>query len=158
MRVRHQAEDQTHRKFVFMIKWQKSGTWKVLVKSFLVYHFHGHGGKRAEGFEGVHAAMVLGKKCRRLLEFCDEKELCVANTWFYKADKKKKKSLILLVDVEQKLILCLWEKIQKVCKRCDFDSMRTSAETGDRRLEGKGFKKIVRKKRIIRNIWKLNKN
>ena len=25
----------------------------------------------------------------RLLEFCDERELCVANTWFCKADKKK---------------------------------------------------------------------
>ena len=24
-----------------------------------------------------------------LLEFRDERELCVANTWFYKADKKK---------------------------------------------------------------------
>ena len=26
---------------------------------------------------------------RRLLEFCNEKELYVANTWFYKADKRK---------------------------------------------------------------------
>ena len=25
----------------------------------------------------------------RLLEFADERELCMANTWFYKADKKK---------------------------------------------------------------------
>ena len=36
--------------------------------------------------------MVLGKemqKERRLLEFCDEREVCVANTWFYKADKRK---------------------------------------------------------------------
>ena len=24
-----------------------------------------------------------------MLEFCDEKELCMANTWFYKADKRK---------------------------------------------------------------------
>ena len=30
------------------------------------------------------------KKCRRrLLEFCDERELCVANTWFKKTDKRK---------------------------------------------------------------------
>ena len=26
---------------------------------------------------------------RGLLEFCNERELCVANTWFYKADKRK---------------------------------------------------------------------
>ena len=32
----------------------------------------------------------------------------MANTWFYKADKKK--SFIVPVDVKQKLILCLWEK------------------------------------------------
>ena len=30
-------------------------------------------------------------KCegRMLLEFCDERELCVANTWFTKTDKRK---------------------------------------------------------------------
>ena len=33
--------------------------------------------------------MALGKKSRRLLDFCNEKELCVANTGFYKADKEK---------------------------------------------------------------------
>ena len=29
------------------------------------------------------------KKCRRLLEFCDERELCMANTWFCKTDRRK---------------------------------------------------------------------
>ena len=29
------------------------------------------------------------QKGRRLLEFCDEKELCVANAWLHKAEKKK---------------------------------------------------------------------
>ena len=49
-------------------------------------------GKCAEGFEGVHGWNGIGKrnaKGRRLLEFCDERELSVANTWFYKADKRK---------------------------------------------------------------------
>ena len=44
------------------------------------------------GFKGVHGGNGIGKRNaegRRLLEFCDERELCVANTWFYKADKKK---------------------------------------------------------------------
>ena len=53
--------------------------------------FNGHVGKSAEGFEGVHGANDIGKlnAKRRLLEFCDERELCVANTWFCKTDKRK---------------------------------------------------------------------
>ena len=52
-------------------------------------------------------------------EWCWEKKsrrkeiaevLCVANPWFNKADKR---SLIVLVDVKQKLILCLWEENTK---------------------------------------------
>ena len=49
----------------------------------------------------------------RLLEFCDEKELCVQALGFIR--QAKGKSLIVRVDVKQKLILCLWEKMQKVC-------------------------------------------
>ena len=73
--------------------------------------FNGHVGKCAEGFEGVlHGAGEngIGKRNaegRKMLEFCDERELCVANTRFYKADKKK--SLIVLMDMKQKLILRL---------------------------------------------------
>ena len=54
--------------------------------------FNGHVGKYAEGFEGVHRGNGVGKRNaegRRLLEFCDERELCVANTWFKKTDKRK---------------------------------------------------------------------
>ena len=47
--------------------------------------FNGHVGKRIEGYEGVERD-VEGKM---LLEFCDEKELCVANTWFRKGEKRK---------------------------------------------------------------------
>ena len=47
--------------------------------------FNGHVGKRIEGYEGVHGGNVEGK----MLEFCDEKELCVANTWFRKGEKRK---------------------------------------------------------------------
>ena len=41
----------------------------------------GHVGKQIEGYEDVEGKM--------LLEFCDEKELCVANTWFRKGEKRK---------------------------------------------------------------------
>ena len=46
---------------------------------------------------------------------------------------REKENHIVLVDVKQKLIFCLWGKIQKVCTRkgCESDSMRTSARTGD---------------------------
>ena len=49
-------------------------------------------GDCVEGFEGVHGGNGIGKRNaegRRLLEFCDERELCVANNWFFKADKRK---------------------------------------------------------------------
>ena len=49
-------------------------------------------GKYADGFEDVHGGNGIGKRNAeetRLLEFCDEKELCVANTLFCKADKQK---------------------------------------------------------------------
>ena len=54
--------------------------------------FNGHVGKQADGFEGVHGGSGFGERNlegRRLLEFCDEKELCVANTWFKKRDQRK---------------------------------------------------------------------
>ena len=54
--------------------------------------FNGHVGEEIEGFEGVHGGNGIGKRNaagRRLLEFCDKGELCVANTWFMKADKRK---------------------------------------------------------------------
>ena len=53
--------------------------------------FNGHVGEEIEGFEGVHGGNGIGKRNaegRMLLEFGDERELCVANTWF-KTDKRK---------------------------------------------------------------------
>ena len=41
---------------------------------------------------GVHDRHGIGKKNveeRRLLKFCDEKELCEANTWFEKKVQRK---------------------------------------------------------------------
>ena len=49
-------------------------------------------GKYAEGFEGVIGGNGVGKRNaegRKLLKFCDERELCLANTWFKKTDKRK---------------------------------------------------------------------
>ena len=54
--------------------------------------FNGHVGKCAEGFEGMRGGYGIRNKNaegRMLLDFCDQKELCVANTWYKKKDKRK---------------------------------------------------------------------
>ena len=54
--------------------------------------FNGHIGRRIDSFEGVHSGCGIGKRNvegKRLLEFCDEEELCVANTWFQKKEQRK---------------------------------------------------------------------
>ena len=52
---------------------------------------NGHVERQIDGFEGVHGGYEIGKRNvegRRLHKFCNEKELCVANTWFEKEQKK----------------------------------------------------------------------
>jgi len=59
-----------------------------------------HVGKQIEGFEGVHRGKGIGKRNaegRMFLEFCVERELFEANTWFKKTDKIK-----LQLNLEQK--------------------------------------------------------
>ena len=54
--------------------------------------FNGCVGKCAEGFEGIYGEYRIGKRNaegRMLLNFCDQKELCVANMWYKKMDKRK---------------------------------------------------------------------
>ena len=54
--------------------------------------FNEHVWRQIDGFEGVHGGYGIGKrnaKRRRLLELCDEKKLCVANTWFEKRSREK---------------------------------------------------------------------
>ena len=70
-------------------EWDLGSSSKIIIS---LEDFNGHVGKCAEGFEGVHGGNDVGKRNaegRRLLEICDERELCVANTWFYKAKKRK---------------------------------------------------------------------
>ena len=54
--------------------------------------FNGHVGKQIEGYEGMYGVNRIGKRNvegKMLLEFRDEKELCMANTWFRKGEKRK---------------------------------------------------------------------
>ena len=53
---------------------------------------NGHVGRNINGFKVVHRGFSIGERNqdgRILLEFCDAKHLCIANTWSRKADKKK---------------------------------------------------------------------
>ena len=36
MHMGHKLEDQMQRKFIFMMKWEVSGTWEVVVKSLFL--------------------------------------------------------------------------------------------------------------------------
>ena len=62
--------------------------WSVANENELVLglgDFNDHVGKCEEGFEGIHGGYGIGKRNtegRMLLDFCDQKELSVANTWF----------------------------------------------------------------------------
>ena len=53
--------------------------------------FNRHPGKGIEGYEGVHGGNGIGERNveGKMLQFCDEKELCVVNTWFRKGEKRK---------------------------------------------------------------------
>ena len=65
-----------------MSEWDcRSGEIMVFLENF-----NEHIGKFSKGFEGVQEGNVIGKRNeegRILLEFCDKKELCLANTWFF---------------------------------------------------------------------------
>ena len=70
-------------------EWNFGSCGEIIVS---LENFNEQVGKCAESFVGVHGGNGIGKinvDGRRLLEFCDERELCMANTWFYKADKRK---------------------------------------------------------------------
>ena len=79
--------------------------------------------------------MVLGKELQKE-EDCWSfvmRESCAWQILGLKIQTKGKSLIVLVVDVEPKLILCLWGKIQKVYQGCKGDSMGTSAQDGGRR-------------------------
>ena len=112
-------------------EWDLGSSSEIIVS---LGDFNGHVGKYADGFEGVHGGNGVGKRNaegRSLLEFCDES--CAWQILGLKRQTKGKSLIVLVVDVEQKLILCWWGKIQKVYQGCKGDSMGTSAQDGGRR-------------------------
>ena len=107
----HKAEDQTQKKCVFMMKWRVSGTSEVPVKLSSLWGISIDMLGNVLRVLNVYMGECIGKrnaKGRKVLKLCDERELCVANTLSFKADKKK--ITYSVGNVKQKLILCLWEK------------------------------------------------
>ena len=51
-----------------------------------IAYFNGHVGKQIEGYEDVHGGNGIGE---RNMEAKVLLELCVANTWFRKGEKRK---------------------------------------------------------------------
>ena len=70
-------------------EWSMANTIELVLE---LGDFNGHVGKCAKGVEGIHGGYGIGKRNaegRMLLDFCDQKELSVANTWYKKNDKRK---------------------------------------------------------------------
>ena len=123
--------------------------------------FNGHVGKRTDSFEGVRGGYGIGERNvegKMLLEFCDEKELCVANTWFKKKDKKKVTFCSGGNETEIDFVL-----VGKRNRKYLRDVKGIPGELQHRLvvtdLDKKKVKKIVKKESIMRRrIWKLTEN
>ena len=100
------------RKFVFMIKRGVSGTCKVQMKSLFLWGISmDMWGNVLRVLKMYTGGIVLGKEMQKE-EDCWSfvmKESCAWQTVDF-VRQTKGKSLIVPVDVKQKLILCLWEK------------------------------------------------
>ena len=118
--------------------------WENVLRVLKVYTGNGIGKRNAEG--------------RTLLEFCDERELCVANTWFYKADKRKITYSAGGCEKEIDFVL-LGEKYRKYIRNVKVIPWELQYRLLVFDLDKKFLKKIERNQRIIRRkIYKLNEN
>ena len=109
--------------------------------------FNGQVGKCAEGFESIHGGYGIGKinaEGRMFLDFCDHKELCVANTWIKKKDKKKVTYSsggndieidFVLVGKEKRKLLCPGE-LQHRLVVVDVDEQKLKKSVKKREMEG----------------------
>ena len=87
----------------------------VGAKEFLIVagDFNGHIGASPEGFEGIHGGFGMGRRNnggRRLLEYCTETKLVVANTWFKNAKKATFRSAGAETEIDFMLVQKNWRK------------------------------------------------
>ena len=85
------------------------------------------------------------------------KELCMANTWFYKADKRKITYSAGGCETEIDFVLAE-EKYRKYVRDVNVIPWELQHRLVVIDLDKTVLKKIVRKQHITRKIWKLNEN
>ena len=123
--------------------------------------FNGHVGKRIEGHEDVNEGNGIGERNmegKMLLEFCDEKELCVANKWFRKGEKRKTSNSARGNESEIDFVLARKgnRKYLRVVKVIPGELQHRLVVTG---LVKKKVKTVVRKEGIERRkVWKLKED
>ena len=67
-------------------EWTTHHTSELII---VIGDFNGHVGRNIDGCQGFHGVFSIGKgnhEGRMLLEFCEARHLCIANTWFRKVD------------------------------------------------------------------------
>ena len=90
--------------------------------------FNGHVGKKLNGFESIHGGNKIGEKnLKGRLEFRDQKNLCVANTWFKKKKKRKTTYCSGVNEIEIDFVLVKKES-RKFLKKCQDDSLGTATQ------------------------------
>ena len=109
----------------------------------------------------MHGGYGIGKRNvegRRLLEFCEEKELCVANTWFKK--KEQRKITYNMGGNEAEIDFALVSKnIRKYLKNVKAIPWKLQHRLVVTDIHKRKLKKIVKNKLIIRRrVWKLKEN
>ena len=84
------------RKSSSIMHWQVNGSYimtrgiaKVGRVSQINGHVEGNGSRDLRVSMGEMRIGVLNAEGRKFLEFCDEKELCVANTWVQESREKE---------------------------------------------------------------------
>ena len=108
MHMLPRLEDQSARKINFIMTWQVSGICKSLVKWLLVWGtLPDMLGDRWMVLRECMKGMELAKKVevKRLLEFCDEKEFSVENTWFEKKERRKIKNIMGVNEIKINFVL-----------------------------------------------------
>ena len=144
-----------------MMKWGVSGTWEVPVKSLFLWGISmDMWGNELRVLKVFTGGMVLGKEMQKE-EDCWSfvmKELCVANTWFKKTDKRKITYSGGGCETEIDFVL-VGEKYRKYIRDVKVIPWELQHRLVVVDLDKKVLKKGVKKERIIRRkIWKLNEN
>ena len=121
--------------------------------------FNGHVGRRIGGFVGVHGVYGIGKrnvKGRKLLKFCDEKELCMVNTWFEKEQRKITYSLGgNKTEVDFVLVGKNNRKYLKDVETIPWELQHRLVVTD---MDKRKLKKLVKNEQTFRRVWKLKEN